>query len=119
MHAVSAEALQALRAYSWPGNVRELRNVVQRALVLSHDDVLRLPGPLDHEATTPSNGDDSRVPLADQVRELKVRLIRRALAESGGNQRVAAEALGLHRQSLTRMLRDLGLQDRPTRARSS
>ena len=119
VHAVSAEALQALRAYSWPGNVRELRNVVQRALVLSHDDVLRLPGPLDHEATTPSNGDSSRVPLADQVRELKVRLIRRALAESGGNQRVAAEALGLHRQSLTRMLRDLGLQDRPTRPRSS
>ena len=119
MHAVSAEALQALRAYSWPGNVRELRNVVQRALVLSHDDVLRLPGPLEHEATTPSNGDSSRVPLADQVRELKVRLIRRALAESGGNQRVAAEALGLHRQSLTRMLRDLGLQDRPARARSS
>ena len=76
-------------------------------------------GPLDHEATTPSNGDSSRVPLADQVRELKVRLIRRALAESGGNQRVAAEALGLHRQSLTRMLRDLGLQDRPARARSS
>ena len=59
------------------------------------------------------------MPLADQVRELKVRLIRRALAESGGNQRVAAEALGLHRQSLTRMLRDLGLQDRPTRPRSS
>jgi len=119
VHAVSAETLQALRAYSWPGNIRELRNVVQRALVLSHDDVLRLPGPLEPEATTPSNGSCSRVPLADQVRELKVRLIRRALAESGGNQRVAAEALGLHRQSLTRMLRDLGLQDRPARPRSS
>jgi transcriptional regulator with PAS, ATPase and Fis domain len=72
-----------------------------------HDEVLRLPGSLEHESTTPSNGSSSRVPLADQVRELKVRLIRRALAESGGNQRVAAEALGLHRQSLTRMLRDL------------
>ena len=47
VRAVSAEALEALRAYSWPGNVRELRNVIQRALVLSHDEVLRLPGPLE------------------------------------------------------------------------
>ena len=115
VRAVSAEALEALRSYSWPGNVRELRNVVQRALVLSHDEVLRLPGPLEGQATPPSNGATSSAPLADQVRELKIRLIRRALAESGGNQRVAAEALGLHRQSLTRMLRDLGLQDRAIR----
>ena len=47
VRAVSAEALEALRAYAWPGNVRELRNVIQRALVLSRDDVLRLPGPLE------------------------------------------------------------------------
>ena len=85
VRAVSAEALQALRAYSWPGNVREMRNVVQRALVLSHDEVLRLPGPLEHESTTPSNDSSSRVPLADQVRELKVRVIRCARAESGGS----------------------------------
>jgi transcriptional regulator with GAF, ATPase, and Fis domain len=45
VRAVSSEALEALRAYAWPGNVRELRNVIQRALVLSRGDVLRLPGP--------------------------------------------------------------------------
>jgi DNA-binding NtrC family response regulator len=79
--------------------VRELHNVVQRALVLSHDEVLRLPGPLEHESTTPTNGSSSR-----------------CRSRTGGNQRVAAEALGLHRQNLTRMLRDLGLQDGPARA---
>jgi DNA-binding NtrC family response regulator len=42
-------------------------------------------------------------------------LIRSALAESSGNQRLAAERLGMHRQSLTRMIRDLGLQDRSAR----
>ena len=47
---------------------------------------------------------------AEQVRQLKERLIRAALEESGGNQRIAAEKLGMHRQSLTRMVRDLGLQ---------
>ena len=118
MRAVSPEALEALRAYAWPGNVRELRNVIERALVLSRGDVLRLPGPL--EAVSPSTlataGATSA--LAEQVRELKIRLIQTALAESSGNQRIAAERLGMHRQSLTRMIRDLGLQERGARGSS-
>jgi two-component system, NtrC family, response regulator AlgB len=34
----SAEALQAMRAYSWPGNLRELRNVIERAVILAEAD---------------------------------------------------------------------------------
>ena len=65
-------------------------------------------GPRHREPTAP------RGSLADQVRDLKIRLIRSALDASGGNQRLAAERLGLLRQSLTRMIRDLGLhEDRP------
>jgi NtrC-family two-component system response regulator AlgB len=37
---LSAEALQALRAYPWPGNVRELRNAIERAVILSPAQVL-------------------------------------------------------------------------------
>ncbi len=111
VRAVSAETMEALRAYPWPGNVRELRNVIQRALVLCRDEVLRLPGPLEAAPATPASLPAAA--LAEQVRDLKLRLIRSALAESGGNQRIAAERLGMHRQSLTRMIRDLGLQDRP------
>ena len=116
VRAVSSEALDALRVYAWPGNVRELRNVIERALVLSRGDVLRLPGPL--EAVSPSTlatAAATSASLAEQVRELKVRLIQTALAESSGNQRIAAERLGMHRQSLTRMIRDLGLQERGAR----
>jgi transcriptional regulator with GAF, ATPase, and Fis domain len=116
VRAVSSEALEALRAYAWPGNVRELRNVIQRALVLSRGEVLRLPGPL--EAVSPSTlamAAATAASLAEQVRDLKVRLIRTALAESSGNQRIAAERLGMHRQSLTRMIRDLGLLARGAR----
>jgi formate hydrogenlyase transcriptional activator len=116
VRAVSSEALEALRTYAWPGNVRELRNVIQRALVLSRGEVLRLPGPLEAVASATALGTAAAVAsLAEQVRELKVRLIRSALAESSGNQRLAAERLGMHRQSLTRMIRDLGLQDRAAR----
>jgi transcriptional regulator with PAS, ATPase and Fis domain len=45
--------------------------------------------------------------LAELMQRYKTRLIRTALARSGGNQRRAAELLGIHRPSLTRMLRDL------------
>ncbi len=117
VHAVSAEAMAALEHYRWPGNIRELRNVIQRALVLSPDDVLRLPGPLLADDTVKVAGADADGrPLAAQVRDLKARLIRAALERSGGNQRLAAEQLGMHRQSLTRMLRDLGLHERPPAA---
>src|SRR5262249_9152169 len=116
VRALSSEALEALRASSWPGNVRELRNVIQRALVLSRGEVLRLPGPLEAVASATAGSTAASVAsLAEQVRELKVRLIRNALAESSGNQRLAAERLGMHPQSLTRVIRDLGLQDRGAR----
>src|SRR5262249_33281125 len=40
--ALSADALYRLRRYHWPGNVRELRNVVDRAVLLCRDGVIRL-----------------------------------------------------------------------------
>jgi len=33
---VPEEVMTLLKAYGWPGNVRELRNVLERALILSH-----------------------------------------------------------------------------------
>ncbi len=39
---VSPDALQALEQYDWPGNVRELRNVIERAVVLCEDNIIRL-----------------------------------------------------------------------------
>jgi DNA-binding NtrC family response regulator len=91
--------------------------VIQRALVLNRDEVLRLPGPLVVETGPgPVAADDAGRSLADQVRDLKIRLIRSALDASGGNQRLAAERLGLLRQSLTRMIKDLGLQEARGRA---
>jgi DNA-binding NtrC family response regulator len=103
-----------LTGYAWPGNVRELRNVLERALVMSSGDVLRLPGPLRGGArggARETAGELGRVPFAELVRRKKIEWIREALERSGGNQRRAAELLGLHRPSLTRMIRELGIRD--------
>jgi transcriptional regulator with GAF, ATPase, and Fis domain len=119
--AVAADAMEELQAYAWPGNIRELRNVIERALVMSSGDVLRLPGPL-LSAAAPgaagSSGEVGSLPLAELVRRKKIEWICEALDKSGGNQRRAAELLGLHRPSLTRMIRELGIRaiEAPERA---
>jgi chemotaxis protein methyltransferase CheR len=112
--AVAADAMEELQTYLWPGNVRELRNVIERALVMSSGEVLRLPGPLRSDGAPARNGNGDEVgtlPLAELVRRKKIEWIRAALAQSGGNQRRAADLLGLHRPSLTRMIRELGIRD--------
>ncbi len=40
---VSTETMEALTGYEWPGNIRELQNVIERAVLLSDGDVLRIP----------------------------------------------------------------------------
>jgi transcriptional regulator with GAF, ATPase, and Fis domain len=112
--AVAAETMEELQAYAWPGNIRELRNVIERALVMSSGDVLRLPGPLRGDGASngvAAGGEVGSLPLAELVRRKKIEWIREALARSGGNQRRAAELLGLHRPSLTRMIRELGIRE--------
>ncbi len=114
---VAREFLDAALAHDWPGNVRELRNAVQRAVVMSRGDAIgtppRQPAVAEPAAAAAAAGGatprlDGRQ-LAEVLREHKIERIRAALRAAGGNQRRAAEALGLHRQSLGRMMRELGL----------
>ena len=58
---LSAEAMRAIHAHPWPGNVRELENAIERAVILSDDDVLG-PGHLGLDpsphADAPAGDDD-------------------------------------------------------------
>ncbi|MCK4575621.1 sigma 54-interacting transcriptional regulator [candidate division WOR-3 bacterium] len=36
----STDAIENLKVYSWPGNVRELQNIIERAVVLSEEDMI-------------------------------------------------------------------------------
>ena len=55
---IDQESLERLIRYTWPGNVRELENVIERAMILSHDPVLRIDehilGSLDSSFTASS-----------------------------------------------------------------
>lgn len=98
--------LAALRACRWPGNVRHLRNVVERMAVLAPGTQLT-PDLLPAEVTTVP--DDPALPMSglpykEAVLAFKKSYVLRALTAAGGNQTRAAEALGLRRSYLNRLI---------------
>ena len=109
-----------IRAYDWPGNVRELKNVIERAVILSQGNVLRLDLSLpDGSARTgdPAEKDDStsgQTILTEQkLKELQKRNLLAALAQA--NWRVsgkdgAAELLGVRPTTLTDRIKSFGLR---------
>jgi transcriptional regulator with PAS, ATPase and Fis domain len=111
-------ARRALLAHAWPGNVRELRNVMERALVVSEGDTITandLPAAVTGSTPALSAADAvlAELPYAD-ARERALEgfdraLLSAALERHDGNVSATARALGLHRQSLQKMIRRLSL----------
>jgi len=106
------KTLQQMCMYSWPGNVRQLRNAVERMAVLAPDSLLT-PDLLPPEITSVGTGSEdlTELPYREAVAGFKGRLVTRALDRCGGNQTKAAEALGLQRSYLNRLMKDLGLRN--------
>ncbi len=107
---ITAEAMDALAAYSWPGNVRELRNVIERMVVLGSGDRLTvrdLPAAL--RAGDGAAGGTSRAGRA--LRDAERQLIEEALRRHKGHRTKAAQDLGISRRTLHRKLNEFGLRD--------
>ena len=104
------EAREALLRYDYPGNIRELENIIERASVITRNDVIgRADLPIsiqEPEAEDNSNNTD----LSVVVERLERRLIKEALARSGGVQTRAAEHLGITERNLRYKLKKYGFQ---------
>jgi DNA-binding NtrC family response regulator len=113
---ISADALVALRAYTWPGNVRELENIIERAVVLSPGPVIELADLPPDLAALPDGAAVARevesAMLSQAMDQFERAFLRRVLDRVGWNQREAAKALGLHRNSLAAKLVKHGLLDK-------
>lgn len=107
--ALSHRVLDVLRSRPWTGNVRELRNVIERMVVVARTEMLSfddLPADLRGEDRMPT--DRSHGGLLT-LAEAEARHIARVLAETAGQVGAAAEILGIHRNTLTRKIREYGL----------
>jgi DNA-binding NtrC family response regulator len=105
---LTVEARDALLRYDYPGNVRELENLIERAVVLTRDDVIGL-GDLPLGVREPALTADAAASLPAATEGLERRLIREALATAGGVQTRAAEVLGISERVLRYKLRKYGL----------
>ena len=106
---VAPTARRCLMAYPWPGNVRELGNVIERALVLGETDVIG-PEDLPDEVVEGSAEVPSEFQAA--LTEYKKKLVIDAYRKAGHDYGSAARLLGIHVNSLHRMISRLGIKDR-------
>ncbi|MCB1056776.1 MAG: hypothetical protein KDD11_14840, partial [Acidobacteria bacterium] len=106
--ALAPAARRCLLAYPWPGNVRELGNVIERALVLGDTDEV-LPEDLPEELR--EGAEESPGDLQAALDEFKRRTILDAYRDAGRDYSAAAATLGVHVNSLHRMIRRLGIKD--------
>jgi DNA-binding NtrC family response regulator len=97
-------AMQSMLEYPWPGNVRELDHAVERAVLLSSGDAVRVS---DLSLKAPREASQRLEELS--LEEVESLLIRKAVDRYGGNISQAAEALGLSRSALYRRLQKYGI----------
>ena len=92
---ISTPAIDMLMAYHWPGNVRELENCIERAVLLSRDDVIHghhLPPTLQ---TAEASGTAFKGRLETALENVEQELVLDALKSSRGNMAKAARSLGI------------------------
>jgi len=110
---IPPETMAAFQWYSWPGNIRELQNLVERAVILSRDDVL--PNPLHKKQTEPitptlhrSRTFYTSKTLDDSDRALILETLEQTRWLVGGPHGAAAK-LGLKRTTLIAIMRRLDI----------
>jgi len=130
---LSPEALALLEAFDWPGNVRQLVNACRRLTVIAPGNVIAAADIPEDLGGRPATAGSTREwlnslagwaerelsgepgasgPLAPRAQaELERTLIRVALRQAGGQRQLAAQLLGWGRNTLTRKIRALGLED--------
>jgi len=107
----SKQAISYLKKYDWPGNVRELENIIGRAMINLglNEDIIKIEHIPDIMGHTEQNGevvksgsnyslDDNS--LKDIINRTERQIITKALKETGGNRKEAAEILGIAVRSL-------------------
>jgi two-component system response regulator GlrR len=98
-------AMHRLMVYSWPGNVRELENAVEKAVVMSRQDMVTP----DFLPTVGVSSDIGLKPLTEAKEEFERSYLRNVLQMTGGNISRAAQFAGRYRADFYKMLKKYGL----------
>ena len=106
---IEPKALAILMGHDYPGNIRELENIIERAFVLCTNGNLKvnhLPGNLVHPGFIADNEQNS---LNIMVKSAEAAAIIKALQHNSYNRSAAARELGMHKSTLFRKIKKLGI----------
>ena len=109
---LASQQKNALRRYGWPGNVRELRNVIERAVALSTDELIELDYLLASPTDKNASAEEGGFLTAEEFRVREKANITAALEVAGwriAGAGGAAELLGVPASTLANRLRSLGI----------
>lgn len=103
---VAANTMKRLQKYHWPGNIRELQHALERAIIMSDDEMLQPTDFMFLAQKAETNEVDFSEYDLDTVEKM---MIQKAISKYSGNISKAAKSLGLTRASLYRRLEKHGL----------
>jgi len=104
---IDKKVLQTFMSHDFPGNIRELENIIEHAFVLCSEGYIKpahLPGSLFLPFNI--NGETNK----DPVKSAQIQLITDALARNNFNRGAAAKDLGIHKSTLFRRIKKLGME---------
>lgn len=124
---IDRQAQFILTNYSYPGNVRELENILEHAVIMADDDVIRvsslpdylqsikrpmlaLPEGIEEAVEMPAHEAETGAPEYMTLAEMEKRLITETLMKCEGNQTLASDKLGISRSTLWRKMKEYNIR---------
>ena len=100
---ISPEAMQRLMDHDWPGNVRELRSIMERAFILTQDNIIK---PTELSFSIQNSPEQAISTLAEHEKQI----ILKTLEDSSWNKNEAARRLGISRATLYNKIKRYGIK---------
>ena len=107
---LSAAAKRKIAGYSWPGNIRELEHTMERAVIMSEGGLVEpadISLPESHSLSSIGAAASARQPAT--LDSIEAAAVRDAVERSGGNMSLAAQQLGITRQTLYNKMKKYGI----------
>ncbi len=107
---ISSELMEYFKEHEWKGNVRELDNMIHRGVILSHNNSSILLEHIQNNLFTDENDGAAESSLTElplmSIEDMELQMIRRTLEHTRGNQKKAAEILGISDRTIRNKMKN-------------
>ena len=106
---IEPEVIEALMEYNWPGNIREVENLIERAMIISHGNILEYGDWLPVAKKSAIAGKNNLLKLEDVEKEHIIEVLKKTNWKISG-EKGAAKMLGLNATTLEARMKKMGIK---------